>query len=305
MLRLAAWRNSKRRCIREAASGRLEMISMTKYRMNRLFNPASGKCLDVAIDHGFFNELSFLAGIEDLELAVKTLVAAAPDAIQLTIGQAGLLQSMVGRQKPSLVLRTDVANVYGSVLPRTLFSRMIEQPVEQALRLDAVCVVVNLFCIPDQPEVSDQCIGNILRIKPSCERYGMPLMIEPLVFQPNAKAGGYMVDGDPAKILPLMRQAVELGADIIKADPTQDVGMYHQVVRIAGSVPVLVRGGGRASDQEILLRTQALMEQGVAGIVYGRNIIQHANPAGMTRALMAMVHENATAIQAAKFLENK
>jgi DhnA family fructose-bisphosphate aldolase class Ia len=47
------------------------------------------------------------------------------------------------------------------------------------------------------------------------------------------------------------------------------------------------------------------MEQGVAGIVYGRNIIQHANPAGMTRALMAMVHENATAIQAAKFLENK
>src|ERR1700735_3536815 len=122
---------------------------MTKYRMNRLFNATSGKCLDVAIDHGFFNEFSFLTGIEDLESAVRTLVAAAPDAIQLTVGQAGLLQSIAGRQKPSLVLRTDVANVYGPSLPRTLFSRMIEQPVEQALRLDAVCVVVNLFSIPD------------------------------------------------------------------------------------------------------------------------------------------------------------
>ena len=41
----------------------------------------------------------------------------------------------------ALVLRTDVANVYGTALPRALFSRMIEQPVEQALRLDASCVV--------------------------------------------------------------------------------------------------------------------------------------------------------------------
>ena len=48
-------------------------------------------------------------------------------------------------------------------------------------------------------------------------------MIEPLVLQPNEKAGGYMVDGDLKKIMPLVRQAVELGADIIKADPTDDV----------------------------------------------------------------------------------
>ena len=146
------------------------------------------------------------------------------------------------------MLRTDVANVYGKELPRVLFSRMIETPVEQALRLDAACVVVNLFRIPNQPEVTDQCIQNILEIKPECDRYGMPLMIEPLVFQPNEKAGGYMVDGDPQKIIPLVRQAVELGADIIKADPTDDVNVYHKVVEIAGRIPVLVRGGGRAPD---------------------------------------------------------
>ena len=278
---------------------------MKTCRLNRLFNARSNRCFDVAIDHGFFNERPFLHGIENLDRAVKTVVAAAPDAIQLTVGQAHCLQSLPGKEKPALVLRTDVANVYGAALPRALFSRMIDSPVEQALRLDAVCVVVNLFRIPEQPEVADQCLQNILRLKPECDRYAMPLMIEPLVFQPNQKAGGYMVDGDLDKILPLVRQAVELGADIIKADPTDDASAYHEVVEIAGSVPVLVRGGGKAPDTEILERTEKLIQQGAAGIVYGRNIIQHADPAGMTRALMAVVHQGATAKEAAKYVQRK
>lgn len=277
---------------------------MKSYRLNRLFNARSNRCFDVAIDHGFFNERGFLQGIENLEAAVKTVVTAAPDAVQLTVGQAHYLQALPGKAKPALVLRTDVANVYGTQLPRTLFSRMIEAPVEQAVRLDATCVVVNLFRIPEQPEVTDQCIQNILKIKPVCDQFAMPLMIEPLVFQSNQKAGGYMVDGDLEKILPLVRQACELGADIIKADPTDDVGVYHRVVEIAGRIPVLVRGGGKASDQEILNRTEALMKQGAAGIVYGRNIIQHADPAGMTRALMALVHEGATAAEAARLIKS-
>jgi fructose-bisphosphate aldolase, class I len=274
---------------------------MKLFRLNRLFKGQSRRCFDVAIDHGFFNELEFLNGIEDLQKAVETLVGANPDAIQLTAGQAEVLQRIPGKEKPALVLRTDVANVYGRALPRSLFSRVIDQAVEQAIRLDAACVVVNLFQIPEQPEVTDQCIQNILRLKPECDRYAMPLMIEPLVFQPNVKAGGYMVDGDPNKILPLVRQAVELGADIIKADPTDNPLDYHRVIEVA-RVPVLVRGGGKAEDMEILQRTEQMIGQGAAGIVYGRNVIQHTNPAGMTRALMAIVHEGATAEQARRHL---
>jgi DhnA family fructose-bisphosphate aldolase class Ia len=274
---------------------------MKVYRLNRVFNSNSKRCLDVAVDHGFFNELAFLSGIEDLAHAVQVLVEAGPDAIQLTVGQADLLQRIAGKHKPALVLRTDIANVYGRELPRTLFSRMIEQPVEQALRLDAACVVTNLFRIPNQPEVTDQCIQNILRLKPECDRFGMPLMIEPLVFRANESAGGYMVDGDVTKILPLVRQAVELGADVIKADPTDDPLVYHRVIEIARG-PVLVRGGGKAEDREILKRTEQVIAQGAAGIVYGRNIIQHANPPGMTKALMAIVHDGAKAENAARFL---
>ena len=266
---------------------------MKSYKLNRLFNGKSGNCFDVAIDHGFFNEFPFLSGIENIKNAVDVLVEAGPDAIQLTVGQAQYLQSIPSRYKPTLVLRTDVANVYGKDLPKVLFSRMIENPVEQAVRLDAACVVVNLFSIPGEPEVTDQCIQNILKIKPMCDQYAMPLMIEPLVFRPNNEAGGYMVHGDPKKIIPLVRQGVELGADIIKADPTDDIRDYHKIIEIAGNIPVLVRGGGKSSDEEILERTYGLMQQGAKGIVYGRNVIQHTNPAGMTKALMAIVHEGA------------
>ncbi len=261
-------------------------------RMNRLFAP-DGKCFDVAVDHGFFGERGFLNGIENMQRVIQVLVQAGPDAVQLSVGQAQLLQNVPGKAKPALVLRTDIANLYGTHLPRSLYSRMIYEPLEQALRLDAACVVANLFMLPNQPEVWDQCVQNIMALKPACERYGMPLMVEPLVMKDNASAGGYMVDGDINKILPLVRQAVELGADIIKADPCDNVSEYHRVIEIAGAVPVLVRGGGKVPDWDILTRTFELMQQGARGIVYGRNVIQHANPMGMTRALMAVVHDGA------------
>jgi len=264
---------------------------MKQFRLNRLFNAKSNRCFDVAVDHGFFNQPGFLTGIEDMRSVVKTLVEAAPDAIQLTLGMARHLQEIPGRFKPSLVLRTDVANIYGKELPDSRFSLMIEETMLQAVRYDAACVCVNLFQIPGAPEVHEQCVENILRLKPQADYYGMPMMIEPLVFQPNEKAGGYMVNGDETAITYLVRQAVELGADIVKADPTDDVSIYHKVIAAASGIPVLVRGGGRVSDKEILERTQGLLAQGAAGIVYGRNVIQHPNPKGITCALMAMVHE--------------
>lgn len=273
--------------------------------MQRLFG-ADGKCFDVAIDHGFFNERTFLPGIEDLAGAVRTVVAAGPDAVQLSVGQAPLLQEVPGKAKPALVLRADVANVYGRELPRYRFSQLIGVAVEQALRLDAACLCVNLFSLPDAPEVHAQCVANLCALKPEAERYGMPLMVEPLVMKlggmggevnaarrPGAAGNLYAVDGDLEKILPLVRQAVELGADVIKADPCDDLSEYHRVVEVAGRVPVLVRGGGRAPDEEILARTHAVMQQGAKGIVYGRNVVQHPRPAAMTRALMAVVHEGA------------
>src|SRR5262249_30475768 len=143
---------------------------------------------------------SFLAGIEDIERAVATLAAAGPDAIQLSPGQAPLLQRIPG-PKPALVLRTDVANIYGRELPRHVFSELVEGAVERALLLDAACVCVNLLLLPDQPELLHRCVCNVASLRAACDPFGMPLMVEPLVFK--AGVGGYGVDGDPNKIVPL------------------------------------------------------------------------------------------------------
>ncbi|KZE72821.1 aldolase [Paenibacillus elgii] len=274
-----------------------------KPRLQRMFSE-QGKCFDVAIDHGFFNEISFLSGIENMRQAIATIVEAGPNCIQLSVGQAAHLPSIPGSRRIGLVLRTDVANIYGQALPRYLFSELIDRAVEQAVRLDAVAVCVNLLLLPNQPELHYQCVKNVAALRTECEKYGMPLMVEPLVMLANEIKGGYMVDGDINKIMPLVRQAVELGADVIKADPCDDVEQYHRVIEVASGIPVLVRGGGRAADEEIVSRTVQLMRQGASGIVYGRNVIQHANPAGMTKALMSIVHDGADEAQALAWLSN-
>ena len=76
-----------------------------------------------------------------------------------------------------------------------------------------------------------------------------------------------------------MRQAVELGADIIKADPTDDLDEYRASSRRPAGVPVLVRGGGRVPTRRSCAAPRPCSQQGAAGIVYGRNVIQHADPA--------------------------
>ncbi|SKC71119.1 class I fructose-bisphosphate aldolase [Plantibacter cousiniae (nom. nud.)] len=276
---------------------------MSLYRLNRLFNARSGRALDVAVDHGFFGERSFITGIEDMGEVVRTLVAAGPDAVQLTLGQARLLQQVPGKDKPALVLRTDVANVYGNPLDSILYSHHVPHAIEEAVRLDAVAVCVNLMQIPDHPEVREANIRSIMALRREATRYGMPLMIEPLVMQDNTTAGGYQVDGDIEKIVTLVRQAVELGADLIKADPSSDISEYARVVQVAGDIPVLVRGGGRVDDRTLLERTVAVLDAGVSGIVYGRNIIQHEHPAAITAALMAVLHDGADADAGLAILE--
>jgi class I fructose-bisphosphate aldolase len=262
-------------------------VSVTP-RLNRLF-AADGRCFDVAIDHGFFGEPRFLAGIEDLAGALDTLVLAGPDAIQLSPGAAPLLQERLG-PKPALVLRTDVANVYGPLVDESAryFSHLVPDAVESALRLDAACVVVNLLWLPGRDDLLRSCVANVAALKARCEPAGMPLMVEPLAMRPGGE--GYGVDGDANRICALVRQAVELGADVIKADPTDDLGDYDRVVEMAGAVRVLVRGGGRAAPDVGMRRPQAVLQAGAGRIVYGRNVIQHEDPLGMTRALMAVVH---------------
>lgn len=269
----------------------------TKARMNRMFT--NGKCLDVALDHGVCNEPSFLVGLENMPGVVNALIDARPDAIQMAYGQADLLQSRPEKDKPALVMRIDMGNPYNAQRHRVMWSLLqnADEPIIGALEMDAACVVVNLFMLPDEPELFRQCVENISRVRAACHRYGMPLMIEPLVMLPNDVRGGYQVDGDAEKIVTLTRLASEMGADIIKADPTTNPDDFHKVVETA-RVPVLVRGGGKEDLKVVLNKSAALLKTGAKGLVYGRNIYQHANPKAVVSALMALIHNDASGDEA-------
>ena len=171
------------------------------------------------------------------------------------------------------------------------------------MRADAAALVLNLFHAPGQTELYRQCIANIAAVKPECERYGMPLMVEPLVFErgrtPVSKALGIAPRSSA-----LVRQAVELGADLIKSDPPTRASEFHRIVEAAGGIPVLARGGGRMNEEAVFARTLETLEQGASGIVYGRNIIQHPTPKQMTQALMALVHGGAGVEEAMEILRN-
>ena len=131
-------------------------------RMRRLF-AADGRCFDVAVDHGFFGEPRFLAGIENLTAALNVLVEAAPDAIQLSPGSAPLLQERPG-PKPALVLRTDVANVYGPTVDAEAgyFSELVPEAIEQARRrgLRGGQPALDRRARGPPPRLRAQCRGN-------------------------------------------------------------------------------------------------------------------------------------------------
>ncbi len=272
------------------------------YRLNRLFHPTSKRTFVVAIDHALFNNAAFLEGIENMEQVVATLSDANPDAMLLSPGEATHLQKLPGRNKPALMLRADTANFYNDVLPSSkLFCEAYEEAVEVAVRLDAACILLNLLQVDEYPEMLHQCVRNVLRLKNVCDRYGMPMGIEPLSFKRTKD--GMVGDGNPDRVVTLARMAAELGADIIKTDSTEPEEEFHRVIEAASGVPVCVRGGGRASNIEVLQHTEKLVAQGVAGIIYGRNIIQHSDPKGMTQALQAVLHNGETASSAMQYIK--
>jgi len=277
---------------------------MKEIRLQRLFQ--NGGCLDIAIDHGVCNEPSFLDGLEDMPAVVDALVQAQPDAIQMNYGQADLLQRRPGRSKPALVMRVDMGNPYNATVHRVMWALLQNKkdPVLPAVQMDASCVVVNLFMLPNEPDLFRQCVENISIVRADCDKYGMPLMIEPLVMRPHSEKGGYMVDGDAEKIVTLVRLAREMGADIIKADPTADANEFHRVVE-AARCPVLVRGGGREDLRQVFARSRTLLDQGAVGMVYGRNVYQHQSPQAVVKALMAMIHNGASAEEAWALYEGK
>lgn len=268
--------------------------ALVEPRLNRLF-AADGNCFKIALDHAFFNEYELLEGVRDIDSLIDLVIDTGKvDAMLLSFGNARRLQSRRGAAKPALVVRADVSNLYAPKKPTFVYSRYLKDAVERALRLDAAAVLFNFFFVQEDPTIHDQCIRNICEARAECERYGMPLIAEPLVLELDQKTGRYALSDDPKLLLPLHRQAAELGVDVIKADPIDSIESFAEAVELTRGIPLLPRGGSKVGAEEILKRTYRMLQAGARGVVYGRNIFQSPDVLAMIDTVHGLVHEQWT-----------
>lgn len=86
------------------------------------------------------------------------------------------------------------------------------------------------------------------------------------------------------------RLALELGADFVKVPYTGNPESFKWVVKSAGKVKVLVQGGSRKTEEQLLEEIMGAMEAGAVGAAIGRNIWQSADPVGMAKKIAEIVY---------------
>lgn len=266
-------------------------------RWHRLFRPDTGNSVVVAMDHGLF--LGPLAGLENLRAAVDRVVQGTPDGIQLSVGAAQAVgASLWGKGAPALVLRLDATNIWRShPAPQEGYHACVAS-VEEAVRLGADAVVAFFFVGYDTDAQEAANLERLASLAAACRQWSMPLIVEPLAIERGAH-----VVRDPQRIRLAVRIASEIGADALKVDYTGDPVSFAQLVETA-TAPILVRGGPKMETEAAMLQmVHDAINAGARGVVFGRNVWQHDDPAAILRALRAIVHERAPVAEALSHLQ--
>jgi len=153
------------------------------------------------------------------------------------------------------------------------------------VRLGADAVGYTLYVGSEQQEADFEALA---RVRQDAHRSGLPLIVwsYPRGKAVDAKGGKesfYEVDY-------AARTAAELGADIVKvnfpkggsvdgvpkayAQQVADQEAVNNVVASAVRTPVLLSGGEKGGDEEVLDKARMAMEAGALGLIFGRNIWQ-------------------------------
>lgn len=257
---------------------------MTTRRLNRIFRP-NGRALIVAFDHGLVDGPA--KGMEQPAGTLAKIVQGGADAILTSYGMATRFAAEIAPL--GLILRLDGAatrlgNMGGD------FAQFYT--VEDALRLGADAVAVSAF--PGSP-IEEATLETLARIVSQAHSWGLPVMAEMV-------PGGF--DSGPEfrtaeSVAVSARVAAELGADWVKIPYVEG---FEQVT--AGCyVPAVILGGAKKGSERQMLETiKAALDAGGTGVAVGRNIFQAGNPARMTAAIAALIHQNATVDEAVQIL---
>lgn len=244
-----------------------------------------------AFSHGTSSP-EVLPGLEDPE---GRLCAARDGGADCIFIAPGLIRSLAetiadSRQLGIVAKITSTASRGGSRHQERLIAS-VEHCAE--LGVDGVVAM-----IPFAPENEPDVISLTAQLGEACDRLGMPYVAEAEF--PNA----YYDSGDDYATewgLPYLKRSArlcaELGADVVKSNWPGSGEQFAEIVDSV-SVPVVVAGGSRESDLDLLQKVAEARAAGAVGCSVGRNIFQHEDPAAITAALSQVVRGTASPAEA-------
>lgn len=238
-----------------------------KDRLSRIFNPATGKTVMLAFDHGFL--MGPTSGVERIDLSIVPLIEYA-DCLMCT---RGVLRALVpATSRKPICLRSDAGT--------TILTEMNDNVVldaTDAVRLNASAMAV-MVAIGDK-NVEAATIANLYQAVDEGQAFGLPVMGVTAVGKDMARDARYF--GLAARV------CAENGANIVKTYYTEG---FEKVVACC-PVPIVIAGGKKLPELEALELAYNAIQSGAAGVDMGRNVFQSESPCAMIQAVGAVVHQ--------------
>jgi len=244
-----------------------------RLRLSRLTRK-DGKTLIVAIDHGI---VGITEGIENVLGVVKKVIEGGADAVLVNFGVA-----------------RKIIEKFGGSVAIVLTIPFDPKYVELAVKMGVDAVKTTYF--GPVPLLEDK-YNKFSAIGQACEEWEIPWVAEVVPVDDQNKT-----IFEIEMIKKAARIGSELGGDIIKTAYTGTPSDYRKVIE-ASLAPIVVMGGPKMENvKDVLQITKDSIDAGAIGGAIGRNIWQHKDPVKMTRAIVSVIHENATTEEALEIL---
>jgi predicted phospho-2-dehydro-3-deoxyheptonate aldolase len=254
------------------------MFSKKQQMLQRIVKTSKGKERTVILpmDHGISDGL--MPGLIEMKTAIANAKKGGVDAIVIHKGIYKKYKSVIG-ELPVLI-HISASTGMGEVLRKVL----ITTPKEvEKLGAQGVSIHVNLA-----NKFESEMIKDFGQVAGECERLGLPLLA--MVYPRDEVNGEIVTYNDPKRVAHAARLAFEIGADIVKVPYTGSAESFKEVVE-GCDIPVVIAGGAKGSEDEMLGSISDCVTCGAAGVSVGRNVFQAKDPVLMMKKVKRAVYE--------------
>lgn len=189
------------------------------------------------------------------------------------ICQKGIAEKYKDKIKIPLIIKLNGKTnlVKGEPISKQLCS------VKEAIKLGAVAVGYTIYI---GSEYENEMMQEFEKIQKQAHLKGLPVILW-------AYPRGKSIKGKSKSNLMAYacRVGLELGADIVKIGYYGNLKNLKWAVKSSGKTKVVIAGGLKKNEKELLMKTKEIMKSGCIGLAIGRNIWQNKEPMKITEKI--------------------